>query len=369
MTERARHEAMTSCMSCFATVGSDLRLLPLDQLAALAAAGGDPLAAAARARERIGARGAIALVTCNRVELALATVQRPDAETLAAAYAAAFPAPLDPRALRAAAGEAALRHLLRVACALESAALGEEQILGQVREALQRARDAAALDATLCSAFDLALQVGKKVRRETDLAQLGCDLARLALRHLRAELHAPPDAAPLALIGTGAMAEALLTARPKQARNGWLLVGRDAPRCAALAARHGTAWQQRDDFLAARTPLRGLIGATSCERPLFAAEWLAERLPLCAGVVDLGLPRNVDPAARDRFHCADLDDLRARAADHAAQLAGVVPAVEAWIEAAIARRGHLFVERRDDGAALAAPCNAPAPFAMRGALR
>ncbi len=332
-------------MSCFATVGSDLHLLPLDELAALAMAGGDPLAAASRARDRVGAQGVVALVTCNRVSLALSTTQRPEPAMLAAAFAAAFPTPISPRALQSAAGEGALRHLLRVACSLESAALGEEQILGQVRDALQRARSAATLDSTLCSAFDLALQVGKKVRRETNLAQLGCDLARLALRHLRAEVMAAPGAAPLALVGTGTMAEALLASCPKQARDGWIVVGRDPRRCAALAARHATAWQLRDDFLATRTPLRGLIGATFCEQPLFGSEWLATRLPLSAGVVDLGLPRNVDPVARDRFHYADLDDLRALAGHHAARLTDVVATIEAWIDAAIARRGHLFVDR------------------------
>ncbi len=333
----------------FAIVGIDVHRVPIEVLERIAAAGRDGVRFARRARERLGGGECAALVTCNRVELAFAAKAGEsaiDAASLAEAFHAALELEGGAPPLCVRVGEAALRHLLRVACSLESAALGEEQILGQVREAIGAARAADVAGPRLVAAFDLALRVGKRVRRETPLSDLGTDLARLALRHVRTELRAQTSA-PVVLVGTGAMARSILAARPKDGRDGWLVVGRDGARAAAIAREFACLSQTQDAFLAAATPIRALVAATRVERPLIPAQLVLTRMAPGAGVVDLGLPRNVEPEARTHARLADLADLRALAGAHRAQLDATIARIEGWIDEALARR------RRRDGAGLA----------------
>jgi glutamyl-tRNA reductase len=202
----------------------------------------------------------------------------------------------------------------------------------------------------LTSLFDNALRVGKRVRRETDLAHLGTDLARLALRHVKAELRG--DAAtPIALLGTGDMARAVLAARPKDAREGWLLIGRDARHTQAVAEEFGVAFQTQAEFLADVRPLRTLIAATSSPAPLVDAAFVARRLPADAALVDLGMPRNVEPVVRDHARLADLGDLRALATENASRLSATVAQIELWIEECLARRARRAFGRAPEGAA------------------
>src|SRR5688572_20941601 len=306
-------------MAFLGIVGTDVHRLPLQELERVAAVGRDSLGFARRARECLHGAECVPLVTCNRVELVVASEKSLDPARLGAAFHHALGRPDSGAPLFVHLDEGAARHLLRVACSLESAALGEEQILGQVRDSIGRARGAELAGNKLAALFDLALRVGKRVRRETGLADLGTDLARLALRHLKPELRSG-DAAPIALIGTGEMARAVLAARPKDAREGWLVVSRDLDRARATAREFDCAATSLDAFLAERTPLRALVAATISAKPTIGAEFLRARLPLGGGVVDLGLPRNVDPAARTHVRLADLADLRALADDHREKL-------------------------------------------------
>src|SRR5262249_32840765 len=66
-------------------------------------------------------------------------------------------------------GEAAVRHLFEVAAGIDSQMVGEPQILGQVREAFASARASGSLGAVLDRLFQRALEVGKRVRSETEI--------------------------------------------------------------------------------------------------------------------------------------------------------------------------------------------------------
>ena len=330
-------------MAFFAIVGTDVHRLPLDELERVAGAGKDPVAFARRARELLQGSECAALVTCNRVELLVASERQLEPAQIGEAFHGALGRPDCKAPLFVHLDEQGLRHLLRVACSLESAALGEEQILGQVRESIRAAREAGLAGRRLASAFDLALRVGKRVRRESNLADLGTDLARLTMRHLKTELRAG-SSTPLVLLGTGAMARSILAARPKDAREGWLVVGRERSRTAALAAEFECEPATLSDFLASTAPIRALVAATRAEAPIVSASLVRARLALGAGVVDLGLPRNVDPESRSHARLADLADLHALAEEHRSQLDDTVARIGGWIDEALARQSRRVVE-------------------------
>lgn len=325
-----------------AVAGTDFRHLTLAELERANRRTGGAAALAARVRERLRADEVVAVVTCNRIEVYVALARELSSDELLCAFFEAVGVEGFVRF-----GEACERHLLRVACSLESAVLGEDQILGQVRDAFAAARTNRGAGPRLTSLFDNALRVGKRVRRETDLARLGTDLARLALRHVRAELRGDATT-PIALLGTGEMARAVLAARPKDARDGWLLIGRDADRTRAIAEEFGVACQTRAEFLADERPLRALIAATTVESPLIDAAFVARRLPASAALVDLGMPRNVDPALRASARLADLGDLRALATENASRLTETVERIERWIGDCLLRRARRATGRASE---------------------
>ena len=81
--------------------------------------------------------------------------------------------------------QAAIRHLMRVSCGLDSLVLGEPQILGQVKQAYSDSRESKAVDAAMEKLFQKAFSVAKRVRTETDIggnavsvAYAACTLAK-----------------------------------------------------------------------------------------------------------------------------------------------------------------------------------------------
>ena len=254
--------------------------------------------ALAELRRRLG--HAVLLSTCGRVELYM---DHPDP---AAAEDAALDwltrrAKLGPREAQAhvetARGEDVVRRAVRVACGLESAVQGEDEILGQVRRAWLDAGAARALSPALDGAFRLAVRTGRQARRIGD-PHAWTSLAETAAAHVALALAGLP--APCVLIaGTGPMG--LRAARELRERCGArleiALAGRTPERvaahAAALAARPldlaglSAALDWADAAIVAlRTP-RAVVG-TADVRPRQAHR------PLL--LVDLSVPRAVDAA-------------------------------------------------------------------------
>ena len=75
----------------------------------------------------------------------------------------------------------AVQHLLAVACGLDSMVVGESQILGQVRQALQIAREQRTLGRPLSELGTLALRAGKRAHAETGIDQAGASLVTVGL--------------------------------------------------------------------------------------------------------------------------------------------------------------------------------------------
>src|SRR5579883_1316421 len=120
----------------------------------------------------------VILSTCSRTEI-YAVVNESSAEPkqfLSAERPSAGAASLEERW-----GEEATRHLFRVASGLESIALGEPQILGQIKRALETANEAGTCGLVLSRLFRQAIEVGKRVRSQTSIGTKAPSLARMAL--------------------------------------------------------------------------------------------------------------------------------------------------------------------------------------------
>ena len=241
-------------------------------------------------------RGAIVLSTCNRFE---AYLELDDPLTAAAELAReavvdalALHADADADALRASAvsltGQDVVRHLFAVSSGLESMVLGEEEITGQVQRALRDARDAGTTSSGLELLFQRAAHASREARARTDLAAAGRSVARLALDLADARV---PDwaVARVLLVGTGSYAATTVAALQARGASD-IRVFSATGRADRFAVRYGVRAER--DLRAAIRDADVVITCTA--RYLVTAADVpdaARRL-----IIDLGLPRNVEPA-------------------------------------------------------------------------
>jgi glutamyl-tRNA reductase len=309
----------------------DVHQLGLESLEAIARElPADP--ALVRIARAAGASEVALLRTCNRIELYLRAPGGEDRDL----FLRRLRTPLAAIPFRASHAEAAARRLLRVSCSLESMTLGEDQILGQVRAAFVSACDHGHAGSLLRKLFPEALRLGKRVRGKTLLARLGTSIPRLALTHLRPQLHAT-GSTPLALVGSGALMRDVLAIWPSKATVARVIVSRDPRRAQLLAGEIGAAVQSLPEFLASADPLAGMICATTCREPVIGAELVRRRLPPSAGIADLGLPRNVEPEAGAHARLADLVSLQDLASCNRTRLDATLREIDGWIEAGVER--------------------------------
>ena len=264
---------------------------------------------------------AVVLSTCHRVEVYVHPAEEPHRALGHVGRLLAVRGRLPEGAVAAHAArrtaEEAVRHLVEVACGLRSAVLGEPQVLGQVRDALELARRAGRTDPVLHRLFELAVRAGKQVRSRTRLGSGSPSLARAALAHLAAS-GLDVARAHLVIVGSGEMA--MLALREAAAAG----VGR-VTLCArrvepALAAGRATleavagrrpadgrggspdSWLQAQPIVELGELLAecdAVISATTAAGPVIGAKTLlqaTQRRPVGRPlrIVDLAVPRDVE---------------------------------------------------------------------------
>lgn len=224
------------------------------------------------------------------------------------------------------AGHLVAEHLLRVAAGLDSRVLGEPQVLGQLREAHQFALDAGALDPTLAALARSAIRAGRRVRHETPINQGRRSIASLAVDELG---FARGSGSPTRVIvlGTGHLARDVLSSLKARNEQDIVLAGRSAETGRGLAERFGVRFSPISDLGALLSESRALIACTSAMtyvvEPATIGTWRSS--PLC--VVDLCVPRNVDPdvARLPGVRLLHLDELLSRKMP---AVTGLAPAIE-----------------------------------------
>lgn len=237
---------------------------------------------------------------------------------------------------------AAVGHLFGVVCGLDSMAVGEPQILGQVRQAMRAARASGSVAGSLTAVLQHALRVGKRAHTETALDRVGHSLVEAGLDRA-ADVVGPLGSATVLVVGAGAMS-GLAVATAHRAGVGEVAVtNRTAERAERLAAgvggrvvefaRLAHALADADVVISCTGALGYVVSASD----VAAAQARREGLPQV--YVDLALPRDVDPAVSlvPDVEVVDLEDLGRQlssaqvSADLAQVRALVVEEVEAYL--------------------------------------
>ncbi len=216
--------------------------------------------------------------------------------------------------------EAAIGHLFRVAAGLDSAVLGEGEVLGQVGDAWEAAREEGTAGPVLSILFRHAVEAGKRVRSETLIARGTTSLSQAAVALAGAQLGSLAGRTTL-VMGAGEMGEAMAQALAGGLEAGPLLVAnRTWSKATELAARCGgraIEWSGLPDGLVQADVV---LASTGSPDTLLEASDLEAVMTTRGGrpllIVDIAVPRDVDPAVGDLpgVTLLDMDDLSAFAA-------------------------------------------------------
>jgi glutamyl-tRNA reductase len=298
----------------------------------------------------LGARQAVLIATCDRIELVSHDEQAASAFAALIASRISIPAESVAAALYRFEGDAALRHLFAVASALQSSVVGEPHVLGQLRGAHRAAAELGLVGPALESAFLGAFACARRVRRETRIAERPQSIAAAALDLARG-IHGDLDRCAALLIGPTEMGE-LMAEQFLRAGLRRLVVCGPAERAARAAARLSSNHAPLDELENALVAADVVISALGTGRTILSAPLLAATLrkrPLRPiFVIDAAIPADADPAsnALDGVFLYDLGDLeRAAIAGRATRAEA---ATEAWriVEAELAGFGARAAARR-----------------------
>ncbi|MBQ8989298.1 MAG: glutamyl-tRNA reductase [Prevotella sp.] len=268
-------------------------------------------------RDEVGP--SVLLQTCNRVELYYGDGEIPDAVA---------------------------RHLFRVVCGLESAIIGERAVQGQVKEAYLTARQSGIkLSTGLHKLFECALQIGKRVRTETQISQ-GAVSHSLAAIEIIEQQHVNLVDAHITIIGVNKLTEDIIKFLKNKGAKVMMLANRTEEKARRMAAPYGIDVRQLDekcDFLQ-ETDI--LVSATSAPHAVVYKEDLNPSRPLLA--IDLAFPRDIDPAVADLelVTLYNLQDVERKVQDNIAVREEEVQKAELMIEEEIGLLRETMARRR-----------------------
>ncbi len=208
----------------------------------------------------------------------------------------------------------AVRHLFRVAAGLDSMLLGEAEILGQVREAYRFAHENGATGPVLNRLFQGALEVGKRVRTETELGTRPMSVASAGVK-LAERIFGKLSERSALVLGAGTISEQVLSHLRDRRIAHLYVMNRSRDRADELAARFGgkaVGWTEWDAALQSPDVV---VCSVASEEPVLHRE-IVERAMVARGnralfLMDLGVPRNIEPGVGDLYnvYLYNTDDL------------------------------------------------------------
>lgn len=208
----------------------------------------------------------------------------------------------------------AVRHLFGVACGIDSLVIGESQILGQVRGALETAQRVGSARLLINEAFQRALRMGKRARTETDIGRGRLSVSTAAVE-LAGRIFDRLEGRQALLLGAGEMVE-LTTQYLVEGGIGHVVVAnRTRERALELARRFSGRAAPLEDLATELESADIVISSTAAPGFLILPDMVRQAMEGRRGrpmfLIDIAVPRDIDPQVRecDNVFLFDIDDL------------------------------------------------------------
>lgn len=231
----------------------------------------------------------------------------------------------------------AVRHLFRVAAGLDSMMLGEAEILGQVREAYRVAHEQGATGPVLNRLFQGALEVGKRVRSETELGTRPMSVASAGVK-LAERIFGKLDERSALVLGAGTISEQVIAQLRDRRIARLYVMNRSRERSDSLAKQYGgevLSWGEWERAL----PLPDVIvSSVAIEEAILGREIVEQAMEKRANralfFMDLGLPRNIDAGVGKLYnvYLYNMDDLTEIVAQNRQARENEIPKADGIVE-------------------------------------
>ena len=225
-----------------------------------------------------------------------------------------------------------VKHLMRVACGLDSMVIGEPQILGQLKQAYDVACQAGSVNSFFKQLFPAAFSASKQIRTESKIGSNPITLA-YSIVHLSKRIFSEFTRCQLLLIGAGSQIELIANYLLKHKINHFFIANRNLEHAQALARLVGGRAIQMSDIPIYLSQSDIVISATSSQLPLIGKGMVESALKVRKHnpilMIDLAVPRDIEPEVSqlEDIYLYNIDDLqeiiqqnlknRQLAADHA----------------------------------------------------
>jgi glutamyl-tRNA reductase len=236
----------------------------------------------------------------------------------------------------------AVRHLFRVAAGLESMLLGEAEILGQVRDAYLRAHENHVTGPVLNRLFQAALEIGKRVRAETELGTRPMGVASAGMK-LAERIFGKLQERSALVLGAGTISEQVVSQLRDRKIKHLYLMNRSREKAEEFARQYGGEvlnWGEWDISLKFPDVIVSAVGVQDylVTKPM-VEKAMASRGNRALFLMDLAMPRNVDPAVADIYnvYLYTMDDLTEIVKQNREARQSEVPKAEALIEDHVAK--------------------------------
>lgn len=327
-------------------VGLNHRTVPLDVLERMTVDGRHLPKALHDLRARPHLNESVVLSTCNRTEIyAVAERYHGAIDDVRSFLTDISGLPIDTFSdhVYAYHDDMAVAHLFKVAAGLDSAVVGESEILGQVRSALETARAEHAAGAELHRLFTAALVAGRRVRVETNIGKGTTSVSQAAVA-MAADRLGDLDGRCILVLGAGEIGAGMAASLAATPGLGEILVAnRTRGRAVELARRIGGRVVDFFELPSALEQVDLVLTSTGASTLILDADDVAEVMAHRDGrpllVVDVAVPRDVDPAASTipGVTLLDMDDLRAFAESSLAERRKEIPLVQTILANELAR--------------------------------
>ena len=274
------------------------------------------------------AGGGVILSTCNRTEV-YAIADDPEVgirqlqefiETIPESAAAGGPGELGNHIYTLTGDDVAI-HLFNVTSGLHSVALGESQIIGQVTRALQAAGEAGTVESVLSRMFHAALRTSRRVRKESGLGRNRISVSSLGVQELQ-KVAGELEGLRVLLVGAGETGKLTARALRRYGADDIVVTSRSMNRGSILAEELGSPQIPFDQISGSLSATDVLIACTAATEAVISAEAvraaMATRPDRPMYILDVGMPRDVEPAASeiDGVTLISLSELQAKSAQH-----------------------------------------------------
>jgi len=235
-----------------------------------------------------------------------------------------------------------VRHVFRVAAGLDSMLLGEAEILGQLRDAYQAALEARVTGPVMNRMFQAALEVGKRVRSETEIATRPMSVAFAGVK-LAEQIFGKLKNHTALILGAGAVSEQVVEHLRGRGIARLLVANRSSERAAELARRFGGEVAPWNDLEQALIAPDMVVCSVSAEEPVLTRPLLeramAARENRALFLIDLGVPRNVARDAGELYntYLYNVDDLSGIVEENKRARVGEIPRAESIVNEHVAK--------------------------------